>query len=409
MAKNNKKLTRELDAWVENWLRYTDPTPSPEIFRKWAAYSIISGAMERRTWIKMMGKTLHPNLFIILTAPPGVGKNAAADEAETILRRTGRLRIAPAGMTKAALIDEYAESEPSTFEHDGHTFMTHPLQVLAPEFGIFMPDYDTRFISLICDVYDCRGQASDKTRQKGTIIIDRPHLNLLAGVTPKALGGILPEIAYGQGFMSRVILVYHGVRVVKSLFDNSELDKTLFKSLLNDLKSICNLVGPFSLTKACEGIMEDWNRNMESDQPKHPRLQNYNTRRIIHATKLAMVMSVSEGNQMIIGSQHFESARDALLKAERLMPQVFQEMATSEDANEVTQIHQYVHAWCMDNGEKAIPEHILFQFMSQRVAVNKILFFLNTMISAGLLESSGLNIDGERKFIPVETSIYHNK
>ena len=41
-------LPRRLDSWIEGYLDYTKEIKSPLIFKKWAAISCISAALERK-------------------------------------------------------------------------------------------------------------------------------------------------------------------------------------------------------------------------------------------------------------------------------------------------------------------------------------------------------------------------
>ena len=107
----NKDRVRILDNWVDSFLEYTSMIPSPELFRRWAAYSAIAGALERRTWIQSSGKILFPNTIILLVSKPGVGKSNAIDEIVKLLVGVGNLNISPDGMTKAALIDQLLEKQ----------------------------------------------------------------------------------------------------------------------------------------------------------------------------------------------------------------------------------------------------------------------------------------------------------
>jgi hypothetical protein len=53
------------------------------------------------------------------------------------------------------------------------------------------------------------------------------------------------------------------------------------------------------------------------------RFEHYNTRRSLHAQKIAMLISLSEGNSLRIEPKHWERALELLFKTEDAMPDIF--------------------------------------------------------------------------------------
>ena len=397
-------MSRRLNDWSEAFLKYTEIIPSPEIFRLWTSYTTISGALERRVWTSLSGKRLYPNLLTLLVAPPGVGKGMAIQETTELWGAINTLNLAPAGMTKAAFVDQLGIKQ-RTFEYKGVFESYNPMLIAAPEFGTLVPDYDRAFLNVMNDVYDCGQFFEDMTRGGGRIHHDRPHLCLLAGTQPQYLGDLLPDAAYGMGFMSRIIMIYAGKRVIVDMFGRTEKSPELKKDLITDLKEISKLVGQFEWEKSAEDFVEDWNRNSEADAPKHGKLQNYNPRRIQHGIKLAMTVAASRNNDLYILLEDIEKARSMLLFAERLMPEIFKEMSVSQDAKELEEMHIYLFTYCDKFKVETVPEHKLMHFISKRSAVNKITYFIDTLIAAGQMRVVGINAPGMRKFKPLVTTL----
>ena len=55
-------------------MEFTEDAMSPELFRRWGAIALVAGAMERRVWTRTKAGEVFPNLYTLLVAPPGVGK-----------------------------------------------------------------------------------------------------------------------------------------------------------------------------------------------------------------------------------------------------------------------------------------------------------------------------------------------
>jgi len=148
----SKAKSRILDDWAESFVKYTSAIISPEIFRRWAAYSTIAGALERRVWTSIAGQVLYPNTIVLLVSPPGIGKSNAIKEVQYFWVKTGVFNVAPNGMTKAAFIDQLLAMVRS-FNYNGFEFMTHPLLMGITEFGTLLPQYDREFLNVLNQIY----------------------------------------------------------------------------------------------------------------------------------------------------------------------------------------------------------------------------------------------------------------
>ena len=86
---------------------------------------------------------------------------------------------------------------------------------------------------------------SNKMSDDKQIDIINPQITILAGTQPSYLANLLPEEAWGQGFMSRVFMVYsNSKRRSIDIFDTRELSKPKFKLLSDWLSTLTKLYGP---------------------------------------------------------------------------------------------------------------------------------------------------------------------
>lgn len=407
---------RQLTNWIAAFCDYTKHTPSPEIFRKWAAVSAVAGALERRVWIHTAGGPIYPNMFIVLISPPGVGKDQAINPMRDLWAATGRLSIAPISMTNKGMIDQLAdESSHKQYVviNDGKQEWVnyHSLLIAVPELGVMIDKYDLGYISALNDLFNCGPLFEEKQRhtRKGEILrIENPHIHLISGTQPKYLGELLPEAAYGMGFTARIIFVYSGIPVKISLFTSRPSTGGLRNDLIKDLKAICDLRGPFTISKEAEQVIEHWHQHgSEKDKPNHSRLVHYNARRIMHILKLCMVFSASRSSSMHIEEEDFHSALSLLLETEAVMPEIFKEMASGGQSAEIEEAFNFLFQTYMRNGKKPIREDRLIHFLSSRVPANQIQYIVETMLKSGLIKEikpNGLNIPtiyGNRLIEPV--------
>jgi hypothetical protein len=399
--------TRKHQCWISAYLEYTDNLPSPERFRKWAAISALVGALERRAYIKTGAGELYPNMFILLVAPPGVGKDFAINPARELWSMSNKLNIAPSAMTHKGLIDHLADSnvQQSYVDAQGKFVNYHSVLVSVPELGVLVPGHDLAFLSTLNDLYNCPKLYEERSRMKGEPLrIENPHIHIISGTQPKYIGTLFPEEAYGMGFTSRIVMVYWGTPTKRGLFTSNKYDEKMKGTLAQDLTKITNIKGEFYIEDDAKEAIEHWHETgSDEDKPVHSKLMHYNARRIMHVLKLAMAYSVSRSDSMIITLDDFNQAKETLLDAEHDMPEIFKEISSGGNAGELEEGFHFIMR-LYTKTKKPVPEHKLVHFLATKVPANQISFLVETMVRSAMLEvksPDGLNLPGrERYFIP---------
>lgn len=393
-------MDRIYPSFVDAFMEYTEGIPSPEIFRRWTAISTVAGALERRCWTRVTGSFLYPNLMVLLVAGPGIGKSMSINECKDLWAGTGQFNVAPASLTKAAFIDQLKmKMKNMQLGQGGPMVMYHALLVPSPEFGVLVTAHDLAFLNTMNDIYDCGKVFEERTRSGGTVTIDHPHMSLLGGTQPKYLHEVMPEQAWGMGFTSRIIMVYASQRVTVSLFSTLKRSQEYRASLISDLKDIAQMKGEFHWEADAAEEIDQWHMQGCPPIPAHIKLQNYVPRRTMHCMKLAMAFSASRSPDMVITLGDLLQARDLLLEAEALMPEIFKEMTSEPDAEILTEAYSWMVSQYQRNKQKPIRENMLTYWFAQKVPVQKINFMIETMINAGMIAVE-LNMPGARTFKP---------
>lgn len=365
--------TRKLSDWIGSFLEFTSELPSPEIFRLWAAITAVGGAAERRIWFASAGEVLYPNLFTLLIAPPAVGKSVAIGAAERMWHFTKKLKVAPRSVTRASLIDALADAKKAIPIKHGQGLVEYSsLLVAADELGVLISAHDLDFLSVLNKLYDNPPIHSEKRR---TMKIDHqiinPQLTILAGTQPSFLANLLPEQAWGMGFMSRQIMIYSGTAIRVNLFKRTLRDQALLACLLHDMGQIADLMGQIVPDEDVQIELQRWYDSGMEPSPEHSKLVHYNGRRIMHIGKLMMVSSLSRGNDLRITMEDLSRARDWLLEAEVKMPDVFREMAGRSDGQVIQELHFFMFAlWAKT--QKPVHESAIYNFLRTQLPSERI-------------------------------------
>ena len=151
---------------IDEFIKYTPATESPELFRKWSAIAAIAGLAQRRVWCDIGKGALFPNQFILLVSPPGVGKSVVLKMVEQLWSLNRDIYIGDESTTIPGLLD-YMQDCQSPASYDGVTVQTHPISVACREYGTYMKSYDLSALNLLNDFWDCPKVFSEMTRGGG--------------------------------------------------------------------------------------------------------------------------------------------------------------------------------------------------------------------------------------------------
>lgn len=375
-------------SWIDAFISYTSTTSSPELFRKWTAISTVAAALERKTWTFTAGSRLYPNLYVILCAPPGVGKSEVTWRARTLLEEDDDLHIASSSLTKASLIDELADSERKIVrpQDTPPVYSFNSLTMFVDELGVLLPSYENDFMNVLTNIYDGKVYSEKRRTSKIEIEIKNPQLNILAATTPSYLNNVLPEGAWDQGFLSRTIIIYTGDKQLKDLFDITSSQEEEFNALVGGLKKITSLFGEFKFTEEVKNLINTWHKAGGPPAPEHPKLIYYNSRRTAHLLKLCQVAAADTHREMIIYENDFHRALDWLIEAEHYMPEIFKAMSSSGTGKTMEEAWYYLFTTYAKE-QKPILEYRLIQFLQERVPVHQIAVTIDMMEKGGLVKS----------------------
>lgn len=354
----------------------------------------MSSALERRVWLNLSGGKIYPNMYVFLVANPGVGKDQALIPARELLEESKTINLAPTSMTGKGMIDVLADAKimkEFTNPETKAKVYYQSITICVPEFGTLLSKHDLEFLSIINDAYNCGPSIRERLRsQRDELVIKNPHVSIVAGTQPQFISSMFPEEAWGMGFFARVIMIYHDKAIKSDLFSGGLFSRDtghekLKKSLISDLQHINKMAGPMSVSKDAQHAINEWNlQDSESDQPTHPKLIHYNTRRILHLLKVCMVLAASRG-KMEIGMAEWKDAQEILFEAEDRMPEIFKEMSNTGSKQIIDQAYYFILK-SYQATEKPVPETRVLQFLVSHVPAHQVQYMLETMLRSEIIK-----------------------
>lgn len=330
---------RELPDWLSEFMENANWGEAPPYFYFWVGVATIAAALRRHVWLDMGTFVWYPNLYTLLVAPPGiVQKSSTSDLGMRLLRKIPTVQQGPTTLTWQSLYDAFMEV--------GEEFQTSPeevrtqfaLYVNSPEFGITLNPRDTEMIDQLVHIWD-GAEMKKRTRKDGELKIETPCLNMIACTTPSWIAENVPQYLIGGGLTSRMLFVYGDKKTRYVAYPQLVIPKDYIsrqERLTRDLERISQVIGGFTLTPEAYQWGQDWYEHFhQHEAPKIDKtlLGGYIARKQTLVHKVAMVLSISMGNSLVIDRPLLERAAKLITELEASMPMVYDKIGMTVDSN----------------------------------------------------------------------------
>lgn len=346
-------MPRQLDNWIKHYLEYSTVLESPRRMHFWTSISALAGAVRRKVWLDMRRFKWYPSFYVVFVAPPGiVSKSTTADVGMALLKEVPGIKFGPNSITWQALVTAFAAAGESFNypEGSGDWLPMSPLTFSAAELGSLVNLQDRDMVNLLIEMWDGKQSYEKLTKTSGNDNIEAPWINIIGCTTPHWIADNMPAATIGGGLSSRCVFIYADtkekyVALPDEVIDDV-MDRKLRTALVHDLEHIAvNLKGPFSIDESARAWTRTWYREFweaARSRMDDQMLEGYAARKQTHMFKLAMMLSVSESDNMTITQPIIELAHAMLSDIEADMPRVFSRIGRSEQSLQAERFISFV-------------------------------------------------------------------
>jgi len=356
------------------------------MFRKWSAIATIAAVLEQKVWLTT-SSPIYPNLYTLICGHPGTGKTRSIRAAKAFLDEIPEFKFAPQSFTWASLVDAMVRAKRTLIVLPDPPIEYNTLTIVADEIGTFLHKYEREMSDGLSAFYDPMPYGHERRGQDIRIKIKSPQVNMICGLTPSTMMDVIPEAAWGQGLMSRVIMIFSDEHIIGD--DFAKVTRDIPQDLVEDLKHINGITGEFKVTEEYKKLVLAWRENGETIPgyavPSHPKLLHYNSRRKVNLYKLSMIASLDKSDVLLLDREAFNTAMGWLVEAEAAMPEIFKAGAVGADGKIMEEILHFVST--MDRG-KGVPEHLITRFASERLPIHTVMRVIEVLEKSGQIEGS---------------------
>lgn len=331
-----------LGDFFSQYLSYCSNAEPPAIFNRWALIASIGAKLGRQYYFEHGHFIIHPNMYTMLVGSAGTRKSSAIKLAKKLLVASDYHTIAADKSTKEKfLLDLSGEEDLTAGEHNGHNILEETLFgagveddkeifIMADEFNDFFGNNILDFISLLGNLWDYSGNYKSRIKNGKSISICNPTISILGGNTPTNLASAFPPESLGQGFFSRILLIYGEPNGKRITFPKSP-DPSSTERIVSHLRELkARVQGAAKLTKGSEKLLDTiYQRNTRVDDV---RFEAYSNRRFNHLIKLCLIVSASRLS-VEITEHDVIYANTVLTHAERFMPKALGQFGKAKNSD----------------------------------------------------------------------------
>lgn len=345
MIDNNKDF-------ISLYLDYTSKTECPTFFHRWTAVTALSAYLGRQIHFKHGHFTLYPNLYTMLIGSPGTKKSSAIKIGSKLFKQAGYNTFAPKKTRQEKYLLDLAEQSArldvklgnmdngvdildqnlfgESSEDDADSYLDKPPAesfIAADEFNNFIGIGNMDFISILGELWDFEGVFDYKLKNSKSVFIPNPTITILGGNTPTGFAQAFPVDSLGQGFFSRLLMIYgepNGVKYTFPPIPDPDKQATLI-AMLHAIKE--NVRGEMRMTEDAKELLELIYHGWEGLDDV--RFEHYANRRLTHLLKICLVITASRIGDKIT-KQDVIYANTLLTHTENLMPKALGEFGKSK-------------------------------------------------------------------------------
>jgi len=329
-------------------------TEVPVIYHRWSLITCLSALLAKQCWVPFGAGRIFPNQYVMLIGEPGARKSTGIKLARKLLSASGYKSFAATKTTKEKFLMDLAGLEPANDEKVsnqsvmenlfGESVAEIPREVfiVADEFNDFMRCCDLEFHSMLGALWDWDDESlhyEQRLKNSQSISIFQPTVTILGGNTHTGFAEMFPPQAIGQGFLSRMLLVF-AEPINKKIAWPAVPDPKAYQELIKEVQAIKAVMqGPLTFTPKAKDMLTVLYNGYEGFADV--RFTSYFTRRHTHLLKMC-ILCAAVNKTLTVGAAEVLLANTILRYTEHFMPKALGEFGKAKNSDVANKLLQFL-------------------------------------------------------------------
>jgi hypothetical protein len=330
------------DSFINQYLHYVGETEAPIFYHRWCAISMIGAYLGRQYSFSLGHFDIYSNMYIMLIGDPGARKSTAIKIAKKIITGAGYTTLSGDKSSKEKFMLDLAGEDTDTagasiddildknLWGDTDASADAEMYIACDEFNDFIGLGNMEFISLLGNMWDYSGVFKNRIKTGKSVNINNPTVSILGGNTPTSFANAFPPDTLGQGFFSRLLLIFGESTGKKIPFPEmpSITETSSIISALQKIKLTCR--GQAKLSPNAKVLLA---KIYNTTRPlEDTRFVSYSNRRFTHLLKLCLIISAADYS-VTIEVKHVVEANTLLTHTEHLMPKALGQFGKARNSD----------------------------------------------------------------------------
>ena len=389
------------DTFLTRYLQYTATHESPDEFHLWCAITAAGFALGRTCYVDMVFYTVYPNFYTILVAGSGACRkggalNVARDLINASLSDREDRRFLPGKIYPEALVQVLANRVTDPFNPS--LKVQRAVLLCAPELGAFMSKHmqQVGMPDLLMELHDCPDKHEYVTKNSGSDLLKHVFLAFLGGTTPTWMQHNMNLSMLSEGYIARSLLIYGAQPKLRNPRPQRTRELAELRQwLIQDLKDLAAIRGPFVLSPEAEILWDDWYKNYTTHNDIAEE-SGFAHREHTHVLRTALVFAACAKTDRIIHAPHIQAAIN-LVQQVRLSMHIPLMGANTEPDQRGKQ--KVLHTIKTHGGRHGIALQELCRRLFNHMSPDQICDWLTALKTTGVIEARTLTASGGEKHI----------
>lgn len=330
-------MSQDTEDFISHYLRYIGNSESPMIYHRWCALAALGTMLARKVYLPFGHTVFYPNMYVMLIGDSAARKSTPIKIVKKITKLAGFTKFSGEKTSKEKFMldlmgDDEVDSDilDKNLWGDSDSGDYREMWIACDEFNDFIGNGNLEFISLLGNLWDFEGSFDNRVKNTVSVSIPNPTINILGGNTPTNFARAFPSETLGQGFFSRLLLVYADPTGKRITFPVTPPEEDTFRIIehITKIKNTC--IGRAELTEDAKVILDAIYQSYKGIEDS--RFSAYTGRRFTHLLKLCLIIAASHCS-IQVSAQIVIEANTILTHTECLMPKALGEFGKSRNSD----------------------------------------------------------------------------